>query len=47
VDKTSRLVLDALSGILYADDGQVVDLHAFKRYDEPPRISIKIEEVSE
>ena len=47
VDKAVRLVFDALSGVIWVDDGQVVELHAYKRYDDPPRVSIKIEEVSE
>jgi len=32
VDKLARAVLDALTGVLYADDAQVVDLHTRKRY---------------
>jgi Holliday junction resolvase RusA-like endonuclease len=32
VDKLARCVLDALTGILYADDSQVVELYACKRY---------------
>jgi Holliday junction resolvase RusA-like endonuclease len=33
-DKLARAVLDSLSGVLYIDDGQVVDLSARKRYAE-------------
>jgi Holliday junction resolvase RusA-like endonuclease len=36
VDKLARTVLDALTGILYLDDKQVVELHARKRYILPP-----------
>jgi len=32
IDKLSRSVLDALSGVLYRDDSQVVELHATKYY---------------
>jgi Holliday junction resolvase RusA-like endonuclease len=32
VDKLCRAVLDALTGILYHDDAQVVSLNASKRY---------------
>lgn len=32
LDKLSRAVLDALTGIAYVDDSQVVDLRARKRY---------------
>jgi len=31
-DKLARAVLDALTGVLYADDSQVVQLHVFKHY---------------
>ena len=31
-DKLARCVLDALTGIVYEDDGQVVPLHVDKRY---------------
>lgn len=33
LDKLARAVLDALTGICYVDDSQVVDLRARKRYD--------------
>lgn len=32
LDKLCRAVCDALTGVLYADDGQVIDLRARKRY---------------
>jgi crossover junction endodeoxyribonuclease RusA len=35
VDKLSRAILDAITGILIADDAQVVNLHAIKDYDRP------------
>ena len=37
VDKLARGVLDALTGILFRDDAQVVAVHAFKQYarDQP------------
>lgn len=35
-DKLARSVLDAMTGILYNDDAQVVELHAFKVYSETP-----------
>lgn len=34
VDKLQRAVLDALTGVLWADDSQVTDVQAFKRYAE-------------
>lgn len=42
VDKFARAVLDALSGICYADDGQVVTVHAEKRFGEPSRAEIRV-----
>ena len=35
IDKLSRLVLDALTGIVFADDSHVVELHATKDYGVP------------
>jgi Holliday junction resolvase RusA-like endonuclease len=35
LDKLSRAVLDALTGILYRDDSQVIELRASKTYDTP------------
>jgi len=47
VDKLARSVLDALTGILYLDDKQVVDLHARKCYAvhaaDQPRVRITVE----
>jgi Holliday junction resolvase RusA-like endonuclease len=46
LDKVSRGVLDSLTGILYLDDKQVVELHARKLYaahGEGPRVSIVLE----
>ena len=34
IDKLARSILDALTGVAYKDDGQVVDLIARKRYDD-------------
>lgn len=42
VDKLSRAVLDALTGTLLGDDGQVVDLWAAKDYSDPPGAVIDI-----
>lgn len=47
VDKATRCVLDALTGVLYADDGQVIELHVRKQYAalaEAPRADITVEE---
>lgn len=44
VDGGLKLVLDALQGILYADDAQVVELHVY-RYDDKhnPRVEVEYE----
>ena len=51
-DKLARCILDALTGIAYADDAQVVRLFAEKRYadqDSPsnrgPGVAIRVEEL--
>ena len=44
-DKMTRAIFDALSGVIWRDDSQVVELHAFKRLaglDEQPGASIRI-----
>jgi len=42
IDKCARALLDALTGVLYRDDGQVVDLLARKRYSERPRVEVRV-----
>jgi Holliday junction resolvase RusA-like endonuclease len=41
VDKYLRAVLDALTSVLYADDGQVVTVRAEKRFGDPARAEIR------
>jgi len=45
LDKLVRAVLDALSGVLYRDDGQVVELIASKSYAAAPGTRISLEPV--
>lgn len=40
IDKLVRSTLDALTGILFEDDAQVVDLHCGKYYGSPERVEI-------
>lgn len=40
VDKYLRRILDAMTGVLYADDGQVVTVWAAKRWGDPARAEI-------
>lgn len=42
VDKLARAVLDALTGVLYRDDSQVVELHASKSYGSVPGCRIEV-----
>lgn len=43
VDKWSRALLDALTGMAYADDAQVVTLHASKRYGDTWQTCVEID----
>ena len=42
LDKLVRAVFDAITGILIADDAQIVEHHARKYYGEPERVEIEI-----
>ena len=44
-DNYIKSALDALNGILWRDDAQIVDLTAHKFYSDNPRIEIKLEEI--
>lgn len=49
VDKLARCVLDALTGVIYADDGQVVAIRLTKQYtpiDGRPGVEITITEAT-
>lgn len=35
IDNLAKAVKDALKGIIYTDDSQIVEAHLFKRYGEP------------
>jgi crossover junction endodeoxyribonuclease RusA len=43
LDNQNKLVLDALTGIVYEDDSQIDGLHLYRDYDKAkPRIEIEI-----
>lgn len=42
VDKLIRGVLDALTNVVYGDDGQIVRAVGTKRYGEPARAEIRV-----
>lgn len=46
LDKLVRALLDALTGVAFKDDSQVVDLDAAKRYSDPPGVLVRLRPVS-
>jgi crossover junction endodeoxyribonuclease RusA len=45
VDKLTRALLDAMTGVLYADDAQVVSVQTYKVYADhgkPPGVNVKV-----
>lgn len=45
IDNTTKLLADALNGILWADDSQICDLHAGKRYGHTPMTVLRVEKI--
>jgi len=45
LDNHAKSILDACNGILYTDDGQVVNLHVSKRYGMHPCVEVTMIEV--
>lgn len=43
VDNYIKATLDALNGIIWKDDAQIVTLHAAKYYSDHPRIEMEVE----
>lgn len=43
IDNIAKIVLDALNGVAYKDDQQVVELNCRKRYAAEPRLMVKVE----
>ncbi len=48
IDKLARSTLDALTGLLFVDDAQVVDLGLRKRYadGDPPGVTVTVNDLS-
>lgn len=42
LDNTMKAILDSLSGLLYVDDKQVIEIHA-KRFDDKKNPRVEIE----
>lgn len=45
IDNLLKAVMDALNGLAWVDDAQVVQIYAKKIYSQIPRVEVKIEEV--
>lgn len=45
LDNVVKIIMDALNGIAYPDDKQVVEIHAVKRYCDQPGVVVMIEEI--
>lgn len=44
LDKLIRAVLDAMTGVVYVDDGQVCNIDARKRYGEKPGVEVEVDD---
>ena len=45
LDNCAKLLADAMNGIVYDDDKQIVDMLVRKQYSDTPRVEIKVMEV--
>ncbi|KRK64339.1 hypothetical protein FC72_GL000507 [Companilactobacillus tucceti DSM 20183] len=45
IDNYTKAVLDGLKKAWF-DDGQIVEIHATKDYDEQPRVEVTIEKIN-
>lgn len=45
-DNYAKLILDAMNGIFFSDDSQVISLNIEKYYSREPRVEVSIVEVS-
>jgi crossover junction endodeoxyribonuclease RusA len=46
LDKLLRALLDALTGVAFKDDAQIIDIDATKRYCDPPGVLVRVAPVS-
>ena len=44
LDNIAKSVLDALNGVAYRDDSQIVELSVYKKYSDRPRVEVVIYE---
>lgn len=47
IDNVCKIIFDALNGIAYKDDTQIVQLHATKFYAETACVEVELKEVTE
>ena len=47
IDNIIKAILDAVNGVAYQDDIQVIDIQARKFYSDNPRVTVSIEEVTQ
>ncbi|HAB9977055.1 TPA_asm: RusA family crossover junction endodeoxyribonuclease [Listeria monocytogenes] len=45
IDNYVKAVLDALNGIMFSDDGKIIELIAYKRYSDVARTEVSITEL--
>lgn len=45
IDNLLKAVLDGCNGLLWIDDGQIVDVKARKSYSEHPRVELKVKNI--
>lgn len=46
LDNVVKAVSDALNGVAYRDDGQVVELRAERAYSVEPRVSVEVRQIN-
>ena len=46
-DNIGKIITDALNGLAYEDDKQIVDARVVKVYGDQPRVEVELEEIKE
>ena len=47
IDNVTKIVLDALNGVAFVDDAQVIEVLASKYFSSEPRVEIRVQEFTE
>lgn len=45
IDNIAKIILDALNGVAYEDDKQVISLEVNKMYGEVPKVAVSLQEL--